>query len=87
MPPLPFVSKRIAPTHLKVNHFGSRFLPHSTTPIRCMLPLLANRLLLMGTDEGLSVLDMYPQEWTEDGHVHVRGPDEAQARVIWTGER
>ncbi|KAH8834522.1 hypothetical protein DL96DRAFT_1694545 [Flagelloscypha sp. PMI_526] len=86
LPPVPIISKTIRPTHLKINHFGSRFLPHCTSQIRCILPLLANRLILIGSDDGLSVLDMYPQDWTDGGHIAVKGPDEAQARVIWTGE-
>lgn len=45
-----------------------------------------DRLLLIGHDEGLSVLDMFPQEWTESG-LSFKGPDEAQARSIWQGER
>jgi hypothetical protein len=86
-PPLPFVSQRLSPTHLKISHFGSRFLPHTTSPIRCLLPLESGRLLLIGHDEGLSVLDMFPQKWSETGAVSVKGPDEAQARLIWQGER
>lgn len=84
--PLPFVSQRLHPSHLRLNHFGSRFLPHSTSQIRCTLPLISERLLLIGHDEGLSVLDMFPQEWSEAGGIDVKNPDEAQARVIWEGE-
>lgn len=86
LPPLPWVSERLAPTHLKVNQFGSRFLPHTTSPIRCLLPLISDSLLLIGHDEGLSVLDMFPQEWNETGGIAIKGPDEAQARSIWKGE-
>ena len=85
--PLPFVSQRLSPTHLKISHFGSRFLPHTTAPIRCLLPLESDRLLLIGHDEALSVLNMFPQEWTETGVLSIKGPDEAQARLIWQGER
>jgi len=85
--PLPFVSQRLSPTHLKINHFGSRFLPHTTSPIRCLLPLESDRLLLIGHNEGLSVLNMFPQEWTETGSLSIKGPGEAQARLIWQGER
>ncbi|KAJ7856857.1 hypothetical protein B0H14DRAFT_3448254 [Mycena olivaceomarginata] len=53
-PPLPPVRTVLRPTHLKMHHFGSRFLPHSTTPIRCLLPLQADCLLPIGHDEGLS---------------------------------
>ncbi|KAJ7461981.1 hypothetical protein FB451DRAFT_1140016 [Mycena latifolia] len=86
LPPLPAVSTLLRPTHLKMNHFGSRFLPHSTVPIRCLLPLLSDRLLLVGHDEGLSVLDMYPQDWTETGGIDLKGPEDAKVRAIWEGE-
>ncbi|KAF5393039.1 hypothetical protein D9757_001129 [Collybiopsis confluens] len=84
LPPLPSVSRKLAPTHLRMHNFGSRFLPHATTPIRCLLPILEGRLLLVGHDEGLSVLDMYPS--SDDTRVSVKGPEEAQSRAIWTGE-
>jgi hypothetical protein len=69
-----------------VNQFGSRFLPHAENRIHCLLPLMSDRLLLIGHDEGLSVLDMFPQEWTETGHIVTKGADEAQARLMWKGE-
>ena len=50
-----------------------------------MLPLLGDRLLLIGHDNGLSVLNMFPQEWTDAG-LQTRGPGEAEAHPIWTGE-
>ncbi|KAF7335275.1 hypothetical protein MSAN_02338200 [Mycena sanguinolenta] len=86
LPPLPPVSTVLRPTHLKMHHFGSRFLPHTTTPIRCLLPLQADRLLLLGHDEGLSVLDMYPQDWNDSGGLDLKGPEEAVVRTIWEGE-
>ncbi|KAH7887449.1 hypothetical protein F5I97DRAFT_828436 [Phlebopus sp. FC_14] len=80
----------LAPTHLQVHQFGSRFLPHATSPIRCVLPLQRDHILLVGTDQGLSVLNMYPAEWSngDDGDIGLiqKGPSEAQARVVWTGE-
>ncbi|KAF8138761.1 hypothetical protein EV363DRAFT_544737 [Boletus edulis] len=78
----------LLPTHSQLHQFGSRFLPHTTSPIRCILPINRDRLLLIGTDNGLSVLDMYPLEWASDGNVGIvqKGPGEAQARVVWTGE-
>ena len=85
-PPLPFVSQVIRPTHLKINHFGSRFLPHTTSQIHSVLPLLGNTLLLIGHDNGLSVLDMFPQEWIEDGEIVTKRPDEARCWEIWRGE-
>jgi hypothetical protein len=47
---------------------------------------MSDRLLLIGHDEGLSVLDMFPQEWTETGDIVTKGADEAQARLMWKGE-
>lgn len=80
----------LLPTHLQVHQFGSRFLPHTTSPIHCVLPLQRDRLLLIGTDKGLSVMDMYPVEWANgiDGNIGIvqKGPSEAQARAVWTGE-
>ncbi|KAG2013152.1 hypothetical protein CC2G_010089 [Coprinopsis cinerea AmutBmut pab1-1] len=84
--PLPFVSQSIPPSHLKINQFGSRFLPHATSQIRCILPLMADRLVLIGHDEGLSVLDMFPKDWNENGEVTIKQPNEAQAHLIWKGE-
>ncbi|KAJ7756727.1 hypothetical protein B0H14DRAFT_3599178 [Mycena olivaceomarginata] len=85
-PPLPPVSTVLRPTHLKMPHFGSRFPPHSTTPIRCLLPLQADRLLLIGHDEGFSVLEMYPQDWNDSGGIDLKGPEDAAVRLIWEGE-
>ncbi|KIO12479.1 hypothetical protein M404DRAFT_678478 [Pisolithus tinctorius Marx 270] len=80
----------LLPTHLQVHQFGSRFLPHTTSPIHCVLPLQRDRLLLIGTDKGLSVMDMYPVEWGNgiDSNIGIvqKGPNEAQARALWTGE-
>ena len=87
LPPLPPVSQRLSPTHLQINHFGSRFLPHTTSPIRCLLPLESDRILLIGHDEVLSVLDMFPQELTDTGGVTLKGPDEAHSRLVWQGDR
>lgn len=80
------IGEALSPTHLEIHHFGSRFLPHSTAPIRCVLPLVNDRLILIGHDDGLSVLDMYPKEWDERGLVTEKGPAEATAKPIWTGE-
>lgn len=88
-PPTPtppaFVGERLAPAHLQMYHFGSRFLPHSTSPINAMLPVASERLLLIGHAEGLSVLDMFPLEWTENGLTQ-KDPSEAQALPMWEGE-
>ncbi|KAJ3719387.1 hypothetical protein C8R42DRAFT_673692 [Lentinula raphanica] len=85
LPPLPSVSLKLQPTHLRMHQFGSRFLPHTTSPIRCVLSIMEGKLLLIGHDEGLSVLDMYPLSESAAG-ITVKGPEEAQARSIWTGE-
>ncbi|KAF8659129.1 hypothetical protein AX16_001899 [Volvariella volvacea WC 439] len=86
LPPLPFVSSRIRPSHLKVNQFGSRFLPHAVSQIRCLLPLVSDSLLLIGHDDGLSVMDMYPTERSETGEITLKGPADAEVRHIWKGE-
>lgn len=81
-------SETILPSHLQLHQFGSRFLPHTSSPIRCILPINRDHLLLIGTDNGISVLDMYPMEWASDGNSGIiqKGPGDAQARVMWTGE-
>lgn len=91
-PSLHIPEEHLSPTHLSIYHFGSRFLPHSTAPIRCILPLQHDRLLLIGTDVGLSVLNMFPAKWADetspDGVTGIiqKGPADAQARVMWIGE-
>jgi hypothetical protein len=79
------VVEHLKPSHLRLNHFGSRFIPHTTAPIRCILPLPAEELVLLGHDDGLSVLNMFPSEWNEHGLVS-KGPGDAQARPVWEGE-
>jgi hypothetical protein len=44
-------------------------------------------MLLLGHDEGLSVIDMFPQEWTDTGSITNKGPNEANSYPIWQGER
>ncbi|KAK2465976.1 hypothetical protein APHAL10511_001617 [Amanita phalloides] len=83
---LPFGLQRVPSSHLKICQFGSRFLPHATSQIRCLLPLMGDRYLLIGHDEGLSVLDMFPQEWNDSELLINKGPSEAIARQIWIGE-
>lgn len=83
--PHPLVGQPLAPTHLTFNEIGSRFLPHTTSPIRTLLPLLGDKLLLIGHDDGLSVLNMFPQEWSDTG-LRTKGPSEAEAHRIWDGE-
>lgn len=42
-------------------------------------------MLLIGHDDGLSVLNMFPKEWAEEGLTE-RGPGDAEAHHVWTGE-
>ncbi|KAG6910814.1 hypothetical protein DXG01_007703 [Tephrocybe rancida] len=86
LPPLPFNNRTLTPTHLKVNEFGSRFLPHAMSPIRCLLALESDSLLLIGHDDGLSVINTFPQERSDDGNLTINGPDGAHARTIWLGQ-
>ena len=83
--PAPSRGEVLSPSHLALHQFGSRFLPHTTAPIRCLLPILNDTLLLIGHDDGLSVLDMFPKEWTDRGLIE-HGPNEAQVHHIWVGE-
>jgi hypothetical protein len=88
-PPTPtppaFTGELLSPSHLRLYHFGSRFLPHTSSPIQALLPLPSERLILIGHLDGLSVLDMFPHEWTEDGLTQ-KDPSEAQTLVMWQGE-
>ena len=84
-PSKPIAGESLRPAHLALHQLGSRFLPHTTSPIRALLPLLGDRLLLVGHDDGLSVLNMFPQELTDVG-LQTRGPGEAEAHPIWKGE-
>jgi hypothetical protein len=81
----PVAGESLRPAHLRLLQLGSRFLPHTTSPIRALLPILGDRLLLIGHDNGLSVLNMFPQEWTDTG-LQTRGPGEASVHPIWTGK-
>ena len=79
--PLPNSGEPLLPTRLMLHNFGSRFLPHTTSQIRTVLPLLGDRFLLIGHDEGLSVLDMIPS-----GNPETSGPPDAEIHAIWEGE-
>ena len=86
-PPASLIPESLEPSHLKLYNFGSRFLPHTTSPIRCLLPLSNHHLLLIGHDDGLSVLDMFPHDWiAEENGEDEKGPADAEARLIWEGE-
>lgn len=86
-PPAPaaLIPQAISPTHLNLYNFGSRFLPHTTSPIRCLLPLNNHHMLLIGHDDGLSVLDMFPTHFPEHDEPE-KGPSDAVAKLIWEGE-
>ena len=85
-PPASLIPESLDPSHLKLYNFGSRFLPHATAPIRCLLPISNHRLLLIGHDDGLSVLDMFPRDYSLEDDEDEKGPSEAEAKVIWEGE-
>jgi hypothetical protein len=46
---------------------------------------MQDRFLLLGTNEGLSMLEMYPLATSEIGQT-VKGPSEAVQRELWHGE-
>ncbi|THH11481.1 hypothetical protein EW145_g628 [Phellinidium pouzarii] len=79
--PIPTTGESLLPSHLQLHHFGSKFLPHTTWQINALLPLMGDRLLLIGHDNGLSVLDMFPS-----GDPRELGPADAQVRSLWEGE-
>jgi hypothetical protein len=87
-PPAPTPVTRAIARCLSVAHFGSRFIPHSNTPIVTLLPLgVDDRFLLIGTARGLAVLDVLPalhgaQPSSNTGRVL----EEAKPRDVWTGE-
>lgn len=80
--------QRLGETSLSLYEFGSRFIPHSSTPIRCLLPLLEDRYLLIGSDDGLGMLDVFPESESlalENGSV-LHALEAAKRRDVWTGE-
>ncbi len=78
---LPAPGEPIPASHLRLFNFGSRFLPHTTSQIRCLLPILGDRLLLIGHDEGLSVLNIFPNGDSPDASF-----TDAKVKAIWEGE-
>ncbi|KZS97791.1 hypothetical protein SISNIDRAFT_481679 [Sistotremastrum niveocremeum HHB9708] len=79
------LGQRLAPSHIDLYTFGSRFLPHSTNPIYALLPFMNDQYLLLGSQDGLSMLEMFPTEAVNGLHF-TKGPSEACRRSIWTGE-
>lgn len=51
-----------------------------------MLPVLGDTILLVGHDDGLSVLNMFPKEWSDEGLTE-RGPNDAVVHHVLSGER
>ncbi|KAG8899026.1 hypothetical protein FRC00_002017 [Tulasnella sp. 408] len=92
-PPLP-QGEPCEPSRLYLHQFGSRFLPHANGRIHCMLPLLSDRFLLVGSTDGLSVVDVLPSLHPRKGeqapalnHDLATQPlADAVAVPIWTGE-
>ncbi|KAI0375924.1 hypothetical protein BV20DRAFT_985111 [Pilatotrama ljubarskyi] len=84
-PPASLIPEPLVPSRLNLYNFGSRFLPHTTSPIRCLLPLGNHHLLLIGHDKGLSVMDMFPSDWSDEEETQ-KGPSDAEAKLIWEGE-
>lgn len=80
------IGERIPRSHASIHNFGSRFIPHATSTIHTILPIMTEHLLLLGTDEGLSILDLLP------GQRGLAPPSigsslaDANARPIWRGE-
>ncbi|KAH7343385.1 hypothetical protein B0J17DRAFT_642193 [Rhizoctonia solani] len=86
-PPAPALVTRPIARCLSVAHFGSRFIPHSNSPIATLLPIGADdRFLLIGTERGLSVLDILPAFHGAPTSNPARILEEAKPRDIWTGE-
>lgn len=83
------VSQRLGPTSLSVYQFGSRFLPHSTSPIRSLVPLLDDRYLLVGSSEGLGVVDIFPESepFNAENSTLLHALEGAKRKEMWTGER
>ncbi|CUA69104.1 hypothetical protein RSOLAG22IIIB_03782 [Rhizoctonia solani] len=86
-PPAPAPVTRPIARCLSVVHFGSRFIPHSNSPIAALLPIGADdRFLLIGTERGLAVLDVLPAFHGAPTSNPARILEEAKPRDIWTGE-
>ncbi|KAB5596339.1 hypothetical protein CTheo_324 [Ceratobasidium theobromae] len=86
-PPGPSPVTRAIARCLSVVHFGSRFIPHSNTPIVTVLPLgVDDRFILFGTAQGLAVLDVLPALHGAQPSNAARVLEEAKPRNIWAGE-
>lgn len=82
--------ERLEPSNLNLHLFGSRFLPHTTDPINCVLPLPSLKIILVGTKTGLSVLDVYPSLHSHAPLFATGAPAQTLADAvsvsIWNGE-
>jgi hypothetical protein len=87
VPAPPPVTRAIARC-LSVAQFGSRFIPHSHSPISTLLPLgQDDRFLLLGTQRGLAVLDVLPSlHGAQPVSDTARALEEAKPHDVWTGE-
>ncbi|KAG8802115.1 hypothetical protein FRB91_010667 [Serendipita sp. 411] len=81
-------AQRIGDTRLSIYEFGSRFIPHSASPIRSLISLLDDRYLLLGGPDGLGFLDVFPENqlMAADSDSIVHPLEGAKRRDIWTGE-
>ncbi|KAF8314699.1 hypothetical protein DL93DRAFT_2198497 [Clavulina sp. PMI_390] len=85
------VGERIPQSHVSIHHFGSRFIPHADCQIHAVLPVMADRYLLLGTDDGLAVLDLLPSlhggaTGHNAGRGHLMNLGDAKPRKLWVGE-
>lgn len=83
------VSERLGPTSLSIYRFGSRFLSHSVAPIRSLVPLMDDRYLIIGSAEGVAVLDIFPEteSISADDSTLLHALEGAKRKDMWTGER
>ncbi|KAG8829539.1 hypothetical protein FRC17_006423 [Serendipita sp. 399] len=81
-------AQRIGDTNLSLYEFGSRFIPHSSYPVRSLVPILDDRYLLLGGPDGLGFLDIFPENQliAADSDSIVHPLEGAKRRDIWTGE-
>lgn len=80
----------LSPCRIMLQTFGSRFLPHSCSPINTLFPVLSEKFLLLGTPDGLSFLDVLPglHGGLTDGTAVLRPSHElsdARRGDIWQG--
>ncbi|EJU06526.1 hypothetical protein DACRYDRAFT_113210 [Dacryopinax primogenitus] len=84
-PQPPRLGDPLPPTQAALYTFGSRFLSHSRHHICCLLPVARDHFLLIGTTEGLSVLNVLPRLHGEEPLGVSAGLDGAKTRELWRG--